>query len=307
MGTTTTCAHWTASWLLKKRAEVARPDQADRDRMPAADLHTSDELLAVAASLLASGEPTVRRAAVLEAITALEAYVERTVLGLVDVMFDPLLAKWIAERTRMDFDSRLRVVAPVVLGREVDTSSDLWAEYRRAKQIRNRVTHSGARVSHADAAFVVETVRKWLGYLGSSADVALALQGLKDHIERTGMAIPDARTAAWIVADYFRGAAAIVRMEVDSGTRRPDLVLKFGDETVVVEVKVVPAAVTRLEPWIAGAAEQVASYAQVSGMARAAVVLFARRTPTEAYRTVRVRDASISIVVIEAPSEHGKA
>jgi hypothetical protein len=49
--------------------------------------------LAVADSLLRSGGPKVRRAAVLEAITALEVYVERTVLGLLDVMFDPLLAK----------------------------------------------------------------------------------------------------------------------------------------------------------------------------------------------------------------------
>lgn len=51
----------------------------------------------------------------LEAITALEAYVERTIFGLLEVTMDPQLVHWLAERTRMDFDARLGVLTPVAL------------------------------------------------------------------------------------------------------------------------------------------------------------------------------------------------
>jgi len=274
--------------------------------VPTADLHTPDELLAAAQSLITANDPKVRRAAVLEAITALEAYVERTVVGLLTTLLDPLLAKWIADRTRMDFDSRLRVVTPFVLGRPVDPSSDLWASYKRAKTIRNRVTHSGARVSTEDATFVLDTVRKWLAYLGSSAEVALALQGLKDHVERRGLSVSDGREAEMLVADYFRGTSPQIDAErLGAPGLRPDLVLAFGGETVVVEIKLVRSSVRDLEAWIADAVKQALKFAHASDITRAAVVIFVRGTPPEAYRTVRVRDGAVAVVVIEAPDRHG--
>lgn len=274
--------------------------------VPTADLHTPDELLAVAQSLIAANDPKVRRAAVLEAITALEAYVERTVVGLLNTLVDPLLAKWIAERTRMDFDARLRVVTPFVLGRPVDPASDLWASYKRAKTIRNRVTHSGARVSSADAAFVVDTVRNWLAYLGSSAEVALSLQALKDHVEGHGFSVSDGRQAEMLVGDYFGDTSALLGAKDDSASRmRPDLVLAFGGETVVVEIKLVKSTVRDLESWIAEAASQALRYANANNITRAAVVIFVRSKPPEAYRTVRVRGGAVVVVVIEAPAPHG--
>ena len=153
---------------------------------PSADLHTPDELLAAADSLLASGDPLVSRAAVLEAITALEAFVHKTVFGLLERTYDPLLVTWLKARTQSDFESRLFVLTPVALGRPVDKASALWKDYAEAKAIRKKVTHTGKKVSQAEAAFVLATVRSWLAYLGSTAEVALALDGLKTYIESAG-------------------------------------------------------------------------------------------------------------------------
>jgi hypothetical protein len=86
---------------------------------------------------------------------------------------------------------------------------------------------------------------------------------------------------------------------------RPDLVLAFGGETVVVEIKLVRQIVRDLESWIADAARQALRYAEANNITRAAVVIFVRSTPPEAYRTVRVRDGAVVVVVIEAPAPRG--
>jgi hypothetical protein len=161
-------------------------------------------------------------------------------------------------------------------------------------------------VSPADATFVVDTVRSWLAYLGSSAEVALSLQGLKDHVERNGLSVSDGREAEILVGDYFRGTSPAIEAKADGANRmRPDLVLAFGGETVVVEIKLVRQIVRDLESWIADAARQALRYAEANNITRAAVVIFVRSTPPEAYRTVRVRDGAVVVVVIEAPAPRG--
>lgn len=118
-----------------------------RREASSADLHSSEELLATAEALLALADPQMYRAAVLEAITALESYVSGTVFEQLALLMDPLLVKWLRDRTRMDFDSRLSVLAPVATGRPVDTASGLWQDYKTAKTIRNSVTHTPERAS----------------------------------------------------------------------------------------------------------------------------------------------------------------
>jgi hypothetical protein len=55
-------------------------------------------------------------AVALEAITALEVFVDRGVFSLLEEQVDPLLVRWLKQRTRTDFESRLSVLAPVALG-----------------------------------------------------------------------------------------------------------------------------------------------------------------------------------------------
>lgn len=273
-------------------------------RTPSADLHTPEELLAVAASLLDSGDPTVRRAVVLEAITALEAFVQRTVFGLLDDMLDPLLVRWIEERSRMDFDARLSTLTSVALGKRVDTSSSLWSQYKRAKTIRNRVTHTGSRVSHEDAAFVLETVREWLAYLGSTAEVTLALQGLRGQVESGRLHVVDTRSAIAAVQRYFSATPASVTLDAAplGPSRRVDVLLRYDAYTVVVEVKIIPPAAGDLEAWISAAVGQVVDYVAVTESSRGAVVIFSQGPVPEAYRGVRIRaDGLVSVVVIRVP------
>lgn len=264
-----------------------------------ADLHTPEELLATAEALLASHDPKLRRAVVLEAITALEAFVHRTVFGVLDRTMDPLLVKWLDEKTRMDFDARLGVLTPVATGRPVDRNSERWAQYKRAKEIRNRVTHSGHRVSATEAAFVLETVRAWLGHLGSTGDMALALAELKHYIESSNLAVPDEVSAVRIVRDYFGQSRAAATDIPIRGRRRADLVLKFGNYSVLVETKMVRGAKGGLEARIQEATWQAADYIREAEFTRAAVLIFCTEPIPEAYQTVRtVQEGAVSVVVI---------
>jgi hypothetical protein len=156
---------------------------------PIADLHTPEELLDNAETLFAYNNPKMMRAAILEAITALESYVQAVVFSSLSEKLDPLLVQWLEDKTKMDFDSRLSVLTPVAVGQSIDKQSTLWTEYKRAKEIRNKVTHSGRKVSSTDARFVIDTVYKWLAYLGSTVELELALIRFKQYIEENSIKI----------------------------------------------------------------------------------------------------------------------
>src|ERR1700687_4125129 len=79
---------------------ISRTPMAKSIHVPKAELHTPEELLASASALLASGETDVRRAVVLEAITALEAFVHQTIFPVLARTMDDLLVKWLDEKTR---------------------------------------------------------------------------------------------------------------------------------------------------------------------------------------------------------------
>ena len=88
------------------------------------DLHTPEELLAGAEALLMSTDQGLTRAVdqqlmrpvVLEAITALEAFVHDRVFTRLREHMDPTLVDWLEKKTRTDFDSRLSILAPLALG-----------------------------------------------------------------------------------------------------------------------------------------------------------------------------------------------
>lgn len=137
------------------------------------DSFSPAELLATSEALMTSGanDWTMYRAAVLEAITALETSVQTIILPGLRRRLGSELAKWIEEKTRMDFDSRLGLLVPVVTTLKVDKSAKLWIDYKSAKKIRNSVTHSGKKVSQEQARTVINTVYEWLEYLSQAREV----------------------------------------------------------------------------------------------------------------------------------------
>nr|MBA3691953.1 hypothetical protein [Acidobacteriota bacterium] len=81
-----------------------------------AQIHTPEELLDNAETLFATGNAKMMRAAVLEAITSLEAFVQTTVFSALNNKLDPLLVQWLQDKTKMDFDSRLSILTPIAVG-----------------------------------------------------------------------------------------------------------------------------------------------------------------------------------------------
>jgi hypothetical protein len=239
------------------------------------------------------------RAVVLEAITALEAFVHQIVFDSLKSRLDPLLTKWLEEKTRMDFDSRLSILTPVALGQPVDKQSDLWARYKRAKEIRNAVTHSGRKVSYAEARQVVDTVYDWLAYLGSTAEVDLALLDFKRQVESGAIIVPNERAAAKQVANFFAQtrAAATDLGPAWAGNLRPDVILRFGGNTVIVEVKIVKSQ--DLQSVINDGIHQVSRYLEVDPRYRAGLILLSRSRIPEAFPALTVHDEGrISIVLV---------
>ena len=166
------------------------------------------------------------------------------------------------------------------------------------------VTYEPSALSHEDAAFVLATVRVWLAYLGSSAEVTLALQGLRNQVESGRLRVVDTRSATAAVRDYFGSTSASVTADAaPSGPdRRVDVLLRYDACTVVVEVKVIPAAARDLEAWISAAVTQVVDYVGAIQSSRGAVAIFSRGPVPEAYRGVRIRaDGLVSVVVIRVP------
>ena len=265
---------------------------------PTADLHTPEELLDNAETLLASSNPKMMRAAVLEAITALEAYVQSVVFSVLGTKLDSLLVQWLEDKTKMDFDSRLSVLTPVAVGQPIDKQSTLWKEYKDAKEIRNKVTHSGRKVSPADAWSVISTVYKWLAYLGSTVELELALIGLKRYIEENGIKITSEREAISVIADYFGKTKAAVSSQevgVPLGTRklRVDLILKFGSFTTLVETKFFSKEASARRR-IADVVEQIKTYLAVTGITQSAAIIFQKGEIPEELESVNKYFVSVS-------------
>ena len=266
-------------------------------------VHTPDELLTGARRLLESGDPIVLRAAVLEAITALESFVHQRVFAALRERIDPLLVKWLEDKTKMDFDSRLSVFTPIATGIAIDQSAELWARYKDAKQLRNAVTHSGRKVTPAEATKVLETVRDWLAYLASSAELDAALGQFKREVEAGHIRVSDGRSASEAIGRYFSTSSpAHVALEQDVGRGvRADVVLRFGPRLAVIETKFLRHARTlsRIDEGV----KQLESLMSQAGADRGALVVFSPEAirPGESH-LVSMSSGKVSVVSIQVPS-----
>jgi hypothetical protein len=89
------------------------------------DLHTPSELLVAAHKLFDAGDVHLLRPAVLEAMTCLESYVQAVVFKALSNKLDPLLVKWLEDKTRMDFDTRLHLLTPIATGHPITKEGSL--------------------------------------------------------------------------------------------------------------------------------------------------------------------------------------
>jgi hypothetical protein len=251
--------------------------------IPAADLHTPDELLANATAMYTSGDPKLFRGAILESIAALESFVHQTVFSSLRGKLDSELVTWLEDKTRMDFDSRLSVLAPVATGLPIDKTSKLWDGYKKAKDIRNKVVHSGRKVTPTDVTSVMEIVREWLSYLSSTVELETALLHLKRWVEqRTGVTIQNEAQATQLVIQFFqqsKTASAIVQAEITSDRHRrwADVILDFGPRKVLVETKFVRDSRT-VRNVIQDAVNQVDQLRKAAKIQQACVFIFMKRT-----------------------------
>lgn len=205
-----------------------------------ADLHTPTELLATAQSLIETGEPKFMRASILESLAALESFVKVTVFSLLDKKLDPLFVRWLEKKTRMDFEGRLQYITALALDTDIDTSSHLWFKYQEARKIRNRIAHHGRVASSEEAREVLGTVKEWLSYLGSSAEVDISLNDLKQYFEAfIHKQKPNEHTLIEMVRGFYEKTSPMVSVgqDVRIDNMRADLILDFGNHKVIFEIK----------------------------------------------------------------------
>ncbi|HRI88715.1 MAG TPA: hypothetical protein PKY38_12070 [Opitutaceae bacterium] len=267
---------------------------------PPAELHTPDELLANATAMYESDDIKLFRPAILEAITALESFVQRTVFDSLAGKLDPRLVKWLDEKTRMDFDSRLAILTPVATGLPIDRGSTLWNGYKVAKEIRNKVVHSGRRVSKADVSMVIQVVRDWLSYLGSNVELEAVLLDLKHWVEnQSALSISTSREVETLVAKYFeRSRVTGHSRDVDLGGLRADLILDYGSRNVIVETKFVSQK-RHFKKMLQRAIAQVDRAREATNTRLGCIVVFAKGLDRNEHKQVkRLEGGSIISVVI---------
>lgn len=279
----------------------------ESQHLPSPDFHTPEELLATAIRLFRQGDRTLYRAVLLESIAALETAVERTVFPLLEHTIDPVLVKWLKDKTKMDFDSRLTPLATQAIQKEIDTRTNpLWKDYKQVKQWRNHAIHRGNRVSRERAEFAIKTVEAWLVFLGSTAQIEVALWMIKHYIERRKPYIeaPLERELVATVSQVFskaniKNVKEPSQLMQDGRVLRPDLTVTYGDVDVVVEARMIRGQ--QIDSVIEMTANQALSYAGEHG--RAAIALFSTTDLPSRYDGVfHTSEGRVSAVGIRVPT-----
>jgi len=113
------------------------------------------------------------RAAVMEAMTALEERANDVVFRSLERRrgLPPSLVKWLKDKTKYSFDEKLHPVGEFALGKSISKGETLWNNYKKARDLRNKVSHTAQKITEADARFVIQTVKEWLYFLEGAQDV----------------------------------------------------------------------------------------------------------------------------------------
>lgn len=201
-------------------------------------LHTPESLLDNAEELLKLDTPASRRAAILEAVVALESYVQSTVFTYLTSKLGCTFSDWLEQKTKMDFDARLSILTPYALGISVETQSNLWNEYKVARKIRHEVVHQGKKVSYTEARSVIDITSKWIAHIGFTIELELKLTALKDFIEKSQLTIDDDQTAKELILNSFREAKVESFIGTNGISRAEYLRLYFGKNSILLRFRV---------------------------------------------------------------------
>lgn len=132
---------------------------------------TPAELLETAEELFKMGNSKMYRAAILEAITALESYIATEIIEKLETIVGKEFSKWLEEKTRFDFDARLGVLTSYITGVEINKEGKLWGDYKNSKEIRNKVTHSGKKVTREQSRFIIDVTYEWIDFLNQAQEI----------------------------------------------------------------------------------------------------------------------------------------
>lgn len=270
--------------------------------MPIVDkpnLHTPEELLAGAEYLLASSDEQLMRAAVLEALAALEWYVHETIFPLLDQKLTKSFTKWLENKTKMNFEDRLLQLVPLATDIKVNTTSPLWARFQASKRVRNSVAHSGQKITRAEARETVSMVKDWLAFLGSTAEVDLSLLGLKKYLENN-VSIADEQEAIRIVQRYYEKTIPNVDIEQEKLLEeyKADVVLSFDTYNTLIEVKL--SRISMIKMSVEQVSRMAATANTIPGrnIYRPVVIFFTEDPVPEQYKTIQKSSHGVSLVVI---------
>lgn len=206
-------------------------------------VHNPSELLAGAHSLLERDDPHFNRAAVLEAISALEAYVASVIMNALEQEYPASLVELLKQKTKMDFDSRLSVLVPLATGQDLDKGGQLWQKYKKCKGIRNKVTHIGSVVDYEEAKLTVNTVFEWLSFMGSTAEIDISMLSLKKTIERNPQkysnyqSLENELSKFFDITNSYKASFGNLHETPDGKLIESDIEVEIGSKKVVIEVR----------------------------------------------------------------------
>lgn len=113
------------------------------------------------------------RASVMEAMTALEERANEVIFNSLETKKELTgeMVKWLKKKTKYNFDDKLHPIGEFALGKQISKGERLWNDYKKARDLRNKVSHTAQQISEADAASVIKTVKQWLYFLEGAKDV----------------------------------------------------------------------------------------------------------------------------------------
>ncbi len=246
--------------------------------------------------------PRLYRPALSEAITALESLVERTVFPALSLRFEKELVDWLKEKSKNAFDARFSLPVPLATGIQIENKGVQWARYKRARSARHEVVHQGRKVSQQEAEEVVSVISTWMNLILSTVNLELQLSKLKTWVEgQSELRITSSNEANDLVERFFKNttkatAEAQKPFKMGDFFHRPDLILTFGKEKIVVETKFIKSK--NIDQVVAGTSGQIEMYKRATGIERACFVVFTTAPSTTAAKGVRKDPQGNMFIVI---------
>jgi hypothetical protein len=166
--------------------------------------------------------------------------------------------------------------------------------------VRNRVAHSGQRITRAEAREAIGMVKDWLAFLGSTAEVDLSLLGLKKFLENSTISIANEHEAIELVQRYYEKTSPAVGVEQEKvlANHRADMVLSYDTYNTLIEVKF--SRLSNLRRSIEQANSMAAEANMIPGRNgyRPVVIFFTEEPLPVTYKTIQKVKNGVSVVVI---------